>query len=305
MSLPPPPPRLPIGRDVCGDPTCRICYPLGLSNTSLAPPSPDHALEQVLVATPIEGWRAWDITRVEELTLDRDALAQAAEALEAGGNPFRVLAGKLGPRLRALALPLVWDEPVMRARCLRDALPGRTFTTPGLRHAAPHASCQCGFWVVRDQDLIPGDPRAYGRVATWGRVIEFQRGWRGEYARPLEIILPGGDEETAEALRSFYGCEVRIEVCKPPEPVDYAAQRRGLQLLAQQRRQIASMSMLLPPPPSPSPRPHRRFAPFALGLLAGGVFNAVVAIWVWSWINAVTALVCFAGAFLLYRVRTP
>jgi hypothetical protein len=53
--------------------------------------------------------------------------------------------------------------------------------------------------------------RALGRVALWGRVVEHDRGWRGEYARIVEIYAP---LPFAEELRKRY----EVPVHSPPVP---------------------------------------------------------------------------------------
>lgn len=170
-------------------------------NSSYDPqPDPDRELEKVLVATPVEGWRDWTIDRNDTVTLTRPLIEQLAAEWEADNNPFLSLLGRMGSRLGAIAQDETWDEPTMQARCVY-----------GKSHEAPDASCTCGFWAVRDEASLGKTRGAYGRVAMWGRVVEYAHGWRAQYAKPIELWLPGGDEKTAETLRSFYGCPVTVE----------------------------------------------------------------------------------------------
>lgn len=207
------------------------------------PKSVARELDKVLVATPIEGWRCWNIHRPESLTLTRAYLQQAAEAFDTGGNPFRALSEQLAPRLKAIGVDSVWDEPIMDAKCAPNAgasiyaamfgpIPGPTDP-----HEAPHVGCHCGFWVLRTQgeaEKMAAKVEAFGRVAIWGRVIEFAQGYRAEHAKPLEIVLLSEDEDTAQSLREFYGCEVRFA----PEVKAAAVKQQ-----AEEQRKAAKLKM--------------------------------------------------------------
>jgi len=67
-------------------------------------------------------------------------------------------------------------------------------------HAAPHEDCACGIHAAREPAAVLSylrgrdEPatvtRVLGRVELWGRVIEHERGWRAERARPVEVWLP-------------------------------------------------------------------------------------------------------------------
>lgn len=49
---------------------------------------------------------------------------------------------------------------------------------------------------------------AIGRVSLWGRVVEHERGYRGQYAYPYDIFLIDGTHEIARSLASRYAVDV-------------------------------------------------------------------------------------------------
>jgi hypothetical protein len=88
------------------------------------------------------------------------------------------------------------------------------------RHEPGRAGTRCGIYAVRERALLdrllaflPGPGRlslAIGRVSLWGRVVENVDGWRAEFAYPYDLVLVGGDEETARALRRRYQVDVTL-----------------------------------------------------------------------------------------------
>ena len=74
-----------------------------------------------------------------------------------------------------------------------------TFTMPGLtmlgspppikpvsgKHDAPHESCGCGFYGVKDKSNAQG--RIIAEVDLYGKVIEHELGYRAEYQRVLSV----------------------------------------------------------------------------------------------------------------------
>jgi hypothetical protein len=55
-------------------------------------------------------------------------------------------------------------------------------------HEAPQYDCQCGFYATKEPDEQWATYSVvYGKVALWGRVIEHERGYRAQYAYPLEL----------------------------------------------------------------------------------------------------------------------
>ena len=58
-------------------------------------------------------------------------------------------------------------------------------------HAAPHVDCSCGLHATRDTETLrkARTPAAIGRVALWGRVIEHELGFRGQFGYPQRLGL--------------------------------------------------------------------------------------------------------------------
>jgi len=50
-----------------------------------------------------------------------------------------------------------------------------------------------------------------GQVSLWGRVIEHERGYRGEIAYPYSLLLPGAVGHLAPSLAGRYGVDVLVE----------------------------------------------------------------------------------------------
>ncbi len=92
-------------------------------------------------------------------------------------------------------------------------------------HPSPDSSCECGVYAFKrreDAELlarekVDRDVLALGRVSLWGRVIETERGFRAEHAYPYDLLLLGGSEQLARALRNKYAVDVSCGVA--PEPL--------------------------------------------------------------------------------------
>ncbi len=69
-------------------------------------------------------------------------------------------------------------------------------------HTAPDECCSCGVWGLKRRDphrgvalyefglnpnLLVIGRHIVGRVALWGNVVEYEHGWRAEYAYPLAL----------------------------------------------------------------------------------------------------------------------
>jgi hypothetical protein len=141
---------------------------------------------------PLLGWRLWRIAH--------------------GGSEVRLTS----PFYRTTWPP---SEPLL-ARCAHLPVWRRR-----RRHHVPEEDCTCGIYAASLEVLeheIPGAslwgwPRlAIGRVALWGRVVQTERGWRGEMAYPerlFVILAPGGDRDKATRIAEGlerYGVEVGV-----------------------------------------------------------------------------------------------
>lgn len=135
------------------------------------------------------------------------------------------------PVLGSLFHATVWpaDGP-LRASC--EQRPGslvawvrRRFSPKTDRHAAPAWGCECGIYAisrVEDEDDLKMSPhicqrgpldrvlRVAGVAQLWGRVVQHDRGYRAEYARPLRLLtIPSlvrvrDTEELLEAVADRY-----------------------------------------------------------------------------------------------------
>ncbi len=167
-------------------------------------------LELAFSVEEIVGWRVWRVARPIERRVTAEALARELLAAERDGR-----AGALDElflhRLRSLTEQTFWpEEGRFTAACRAD---------PASGHEAPGVRCECGIWAFRDRASAEataaayrhsGGAVAYGRVALWGRVVEHERGWRGQCARPLELVLCGADGEVAWELVETYRLPVQL-----------------------------------------------------------------------------------------------
>lgn len=117
-----------------------------------------------------------------------------------GVQQFRTRDGFIEPRLRPLAAR-DWWEPRRRkeAICIASG-----------DHDAPYAPCTCGIWAIRDKKTLLDavDSAVFGEVYLWGRVIEFEDGYRAQYAYPKSLYPSDVSRENLEALGRIYGAAV-------------------------------------------------------------------------------------------------
>lgn len=209
-------------------------------------PEPPKELEHVLLAEPITAWRVWRIERVNAVALDKDTLADLSAKWQRGENPFE---GLTGARLAAVAAGTTWAKQVT-AVCNHGnmsaagglwmplQLSGTQMGSPvsKVSHDAPERSCGCGIWAVKDDAMLAraywnygGHDLAYGRVQMWGRFYEHELGYRAEFARPIEIIVPDGQQAVLDELAAFYGCPARAGTApaKPQVPEGMVAFPQG------------------------------------------------------------------------------
>lgn len=155
-------------------------------------------MELAFDVEPVVGWRAYKIVRF----------------LRRGGPPEWRLASLTGREVYPAREPT-------EARCLPDG--GGYGYTPrtGFHHEAPWPGCVCGIWATRTKELMVGEAERYadawGEVKLWGRVLEFAKGWRAQYAYPknLTIVrLPPirvDDGPLPDALQAAYGVPVELD----------------------------------------------------------------------------------------------
>lgn len=113
----------------------------------------------------------------------------------------------------------------------------------------PELGCECGIYAFKlhpgvelaplaEVLLVRGEADAVGKVALWGRVILAERGYRAEFAYPLQLIVPSG--ASAKDVRSLeeYGSPVELfeggatppmqVLVPPPAPVPKGALGLGI-----------------------------------------------------------------------------
>jgi hypothetical protein len=116
------------------------------------------------------------------------------------------------------AIPMPWPTDHDRnAKCF--ALGG---------HDAPHASCSCGYsayYALPDEPALPAPEAAWGAVVAWGRVVECERGFRAEFARPLALLDRGSPLDRREGGQRLARAAERygIPLLDAGELVAYAA----------------------------------------------------------------------------------
>jgi len=58
-------------------------------------------------------------------------------------------------------------------------------------HEAPYRDCLCGFaafYSLPEEPELPAPEAVWGAIVGWGRVIECERGFRAQYARPVALL---------------------------------------------------------------------------------------------------------------------
>lgn len=115
----------------------------------------DLRIEGLVQTEPVMAWRAWTLSG------RRDGSEVRLRPIAGSSKPW--------PPLRPA-----------QATCTRPR-----------RHPAPDLRCTCGLYATRTPDLLrrTRDPAVVGTVALWGRVIEHESGYRGEYAYPQRLRL--------------------------------------------------------------------------------------------------------------------
>ena len=125
-----------------------------------------------------------------------------------------------GGRLQSMYSILPWEpREAFKAHCaMRQVMPyfAGVQRSPDARplHDAPHDPCRCGIYASKLETQAVAmrnlETHVLGRVALWGKVIEYDKGYRAEFAYPLELWIgnAGRDWEAVQrALTNAYGVD--------------------------------------------------------------------------------------------------
>ncbi len=119
------------------------------------------------VALPLVGFRHWGARRG----------ALYSGIFVAGRFVPNPALGMVAPRVRPVPWPVREDRV---AKCF--ALRG---------HEAPYRDCNCGFaayYELPEEPELPAPEAIWGAIAAWGRVVECERGFRAQFARPIALL---------------------------------------------------------------------------------------------------------------------
>ncbi len=132
------------------------------------------------IAVPIVGFRRWGCRRG----------ALYSGIFVAGRFVPNPALAMIAPR----AVPSPWPTDGDRhAKCF--ALGG---------HPAPERGCTCGYsayYALPAEPDLPAPEAAWGAVVAWGRVVECERGFRAEFARPIALLAAGHPADRGEGGR--------------------------------------------------------------------------------------------------------
>ena len=174
---------------------------------------------------PIRAWRVW------LPSVDVDGSLMLCSLTEAGG----------GARWAA-------GDP-LRASC------------PTGEHEAPRGECTCGIYAHKSWASASHHARGVagavvGEVQLWGRVIEHERGYRAQFARPCALWLPVVFAAQSPRIEDVVdSLSRRSALDRYRVPVGLFNDRTGLALDSAELRRIFVRE---PRPPMPLPTQLRR-----------------------------------------------
>lgn len=174
------------------------------------------------VAGRLVGWRMWATQIMSPAAqIQQAVLRHTRQELGAGDGLYALTNLGRGQR---------WPSQLaMRASCHHNV----DHSAEGVH--APGADCACGVYAVRTlPDLYDrlieqaSADRPYtqlstgfcvvGEVAVWGRLVDHERGWRAEHARPLSLLRLWNDDihDSIAAIAEDYGLTIRDDQPAPP-----------------------------------------------------------------------------------------
>lgn len=162
---------------------------------------------------PLFAWRAWGSVAAGRAGGTYPSLVLLLGALGAPGMhqagahqmiaPDRLLLGYLVSLNGTPWFP----NRAFRAACeMGTAPPALPLTSPRDSHAIPSPDCTCGVYAVRRREYLSeivsggnGRSLTIGQVALWGWVLEYEHGYRAEFAYPAGLVMP---DEADQGLRT-------------------------------------------------------------------------------------------------------
>lgn len=107
-------------------------------------------------------------------------------------------------------------------------------------HAAPKEGCTCGVYAAQNfahlQEIGYSRYGVHGEVYLWGTVVEYQLGWRAQYAYPKSLVLPPdaipfkmSEAESRLEPLLLYGVDIFVTPAASP-PIRLWSKRSGLDL---------------------------------------------------------------------------
>lgn len=151
-------------------------------------------LELAFGTEPIVGWRAWKIAA------------------------YSLRDGRVEPRLAAISDRAIW--PAGR-RYEATCKPGGLYPSRGW-HETPWPDCQCGVWALHTREAAEakaGTDGCFGPVHLWGRVLEFEHGYRAQYAYPKALYFWRRSDGLPAELERLYGVPSYVLASDPrPNP---------------------------------------------------------------------------------------
>lgn len=95
-------------------------------------------------------------------------------------------------------------------------------------HDAPLSGCPCGYWGIKDFPTLrmavcshsSYTPQyyVYGTISMWGRVFEWELGWRSQYAYPDVIYMPHYARAMCDP--SYIASRYKVDVVQVRTPWD-------------------------------------------------------------------------------------
>jgi hypothetical protein len=105
-----------------------------------------------------------------------------------------------------------------------DARVAKCFAMKG--HEAPHRDCRCGYaayYALPDEPDLPTRQAVWGAVVAWGRIIECERGFRAQFARPVALLDCDNPHDPAGRRSALAAESYAVPLLPRDELITYAA----------------------------------------------------------------------------------